>query len=335
MRSIAEAGSAARSEETVTDFTKVAAAVRQAADRLAGQVVNTAIVRSGIPGLNGVSLKLENSQHTGSFKFRGALNRLLVADDAERAGGFVAASSGNHGAAIARAMQSLGVNGVIFVPEQTSEQKLQAIRSADGDVRFFGSDGLDTERHARAYAKEHGMRYVSPYNDPHIIAGQGTIGVELLNQLPDLQRVVVSIGGGGLISGIAAAIKAERPDVEIVGCQPAASDVMTESVRVGHIVEKDSLPTLSDGTAGGIEERAITFPLCQSLVNRFVTVSEADIAEAIRRLWQHDRQRVEGAAGVALAALNQLSSVDPRTVIIVCGGNVTDERFNDVLQGRY
>ncbi len=314
---------------------EVATAVREAAVRLAGQVEETAVIRSSIPGLNGVSFKLENRQHTGSFKFRGAMNRLLAADAAERARGFVTASSGNHGAALARAMQLLNVSGVIFVPEQTSEQKLEAIRSAGGDVRFHGTDGLDTELHARAYADEHDLTYVSPYNDPLIIAGQGTIGVELLRQVPDLERVIISIGGGGLISGIAAAVKAARPAVEIVGCQPEASDVMTASVAAGRIVEKDSLPTLSDGTAGGVEADAITFPLCRALVDRFVTVSEADIAEAMRQAWQHDQLRIEGAAGVAIAALAELPSYDSNTVVIICGGNVSDQRFNDVLNGRY
>ena len=231
-------------------------------------------------------------------------------------------------------MQLLGLNGVIFVPEQTSEQKLAAIRSAGGDVRFHGTDGLDTELHARAYADEHGMTYVSPYNDPQIIAGQGTIGIELLHQVPDLERVMVSIGGGGLVSGIAVALKAARPDVEVVGCQPAASDVMTASVAAGEIVEKESLPTLSDGTAGGVEADAITFPLCQSLVDRFLTVSELNIAEAMRQAWHYDRLRVEGAAGVAIAALAQLDSFDQNTVVIICGGNVSDQRFDDVLAGR-
>ncbi len=314
---------------------KVAIEVGAAAGRLSGRAVETPVLNSRIPGLNGVSFKLENRQLTGSFKFRGALNRLLVMPDAERQRGCVAASSGNHGAALARAMQMLGIDGVIFVPEGTSEQKLAAIRSADGDVRFHGTDGLDTELHARDYAVEHGMTYVSPYNDPAVIAGQGTIGLELLQQVPALERVMVSIGGGGLVSGVAAAIKASRPDVEIVGCQPQASDVMTASVAAGHIVDKESLPTLSDGTAGGIEPGAMTFPLCQSLVDRYVTVSEAEIAEAMRQAWHHDGLRIEGAAGVAIAALSQLPPVyDQHTVVIICGGNIADDRFDDVLAGR-
>ncbi len=309
--------------------------VKAAAERLSGRAVETPVMQTAIPGLNAATFKLENRQHTGSFKFRGALNRLLVMPEDERERGCVAASSGNHGAALARAMQMLGVGGVIFVPEGTSETKLAAIRSADGDVRFYGSDGLDTELHARDYANANGMPYVSPYNDPAIIAGQGTIGLELLQQLPELQRVMVSIGGGGLVSGVAAAIKAERPDVEIVGCQPQASDVMTASVAAGHIVDKESLPTLSDGTAGGIEPGAITFALCQALVDRYITVSEQEIAEAMREAWQHDGLRIEGAAGVAIAALRQLGApFDQRTAVIICGGNVSDDRFDEVISGR-
>ncbi|MEM1173742.1 MAG: pyridoxal-phosphate dependent enzyme [Pseudomonadota bacterium] len=312
----------------------MATAVHKAADRLAEQVVETPVIETAIPGLNGVSLKLENCQHTGSFKFRGALNRLLAASNEERERGFVTASSGNHGAALARAMQAQSVSGVIFVPEQTSEQKLGVIKSAGGEVRFHGTDGLDTELHARAYARTHNRTYVSPYNDPHIIAGQGTIGLELLRQVPDIERAVISIGGGGLISGIAAALKTANPDIRIVGCQPQASDIMTASVSAGYVVEKESLPTLSDGTAGGVESDAITFPLCRALVDEFLTVTEDDIAEAMRLAWQHDQLRIEGAAGVAIAALSQLTSLDRNTAVIICGGNVSDQCFDDVLAGR-
>ncbi len=320
----------------MTNPGELASQIDAAASRLSGRAAETPVIQSRIPGLNGVSFKLENRQLTGSFKFRGALNRLLVMPDDERERGCVTASSGNHGAALAKAMQMLGIDGVIFVPEGTSEQKLAAIRAADGDVRFHGTDGLDTELHARAYAGEHGMTYVSPYNDPAIIAGQGTIGLELLQQVPELERVMVSIGGGGLVAGVASAIKARRPDIEIVGCQPEASDVMTASVAAGHIVDKESLPTLSDGTAGGIEPGAITFPLCQSLVDRFVTVPEAEIAEAMRQAWHCDDLRIEGAAGVAIAALSQLPpDYDQRTAVIICGGNIADERFDAVLAGQY
>ena len=155
--------------------------------------------------------KLENLQHTGSFKLRGAANRLMNLDDAERSAGVVAASSGNHGAAVAFAMQRLNIRGVVFVPEQTSSAKVDAIRSYGGQVEYFGDDGLDTELHARAFAADNDMVYVSPYNDELIVAGQGSCGVEIRQQLPDVDTVFVAVGGGGLVSGIAAAAAGTAP----------------------------------------------------------------------------------------------------------------------------
>jgi threonine dehydratase len=154
-----------------------------------------------------VYFKLENRQSTGSFKFRGATNRLLTLSDEQRAQGCVAASSGNHGAAVACATQKLGVKGVIFVPEQTSSAKVDKIKSYGGDVRFFGTDGLDTEQHARSFAEQNGKFYLSPYNDEEVMAGQGSCGVEIVEDLPDVDAVFVAVGGGGLIGGIGAVLK--------------------------------------------------------------------------------------------------------------------------------
>src|SRR5690606_21427757 len=146
--------------------------------------------------------KLENLQHTGSFKLRGAFNRLLTLDDAERRAGCVAASSGNHGAAVAYAMQRLGMRGIVFVPEGTARPKAEAIRRAGADLRFVGRDAVEAEYHARAFAAERGMRYLSPYNDPEVIAGQGTCGLEIAEDLPAVDAAFVAVGGGGLASGV-------------------------------------------------------------------------------------------------------------------------------------
>jgi threonine dehydratase len=280
-----------------------------------------------------VYLKLENLQHTCSFKVRGAFNKLLCLTDEQRAAGCVAASSGNHGAAIARALAELGTKGIIFVPEQTSPSKLEAIRQAGGDVRFFGTDGVDTENHARQYAQQHDMIYVSPYNDEDIIAGQGTVGVELARQLPRIDAVFVAVGGGGLISGVGSFLKSVNPEVTVVACQPTNSAVMAHSVEAGRILDMPSEPTLSDGTAGGIEEGAITFDLCRDVVDRYVLVDEEQIAEAMRAFIDSHHQLLEGAAGVALAGL--LSSADDfagkNVVVIVCGGNISRETLKSVL----
>ena len=280
-----------------------------------------------------VWLKLENLQITGSFKLRGAFNKLLTLTDDERARGGVAASSGNHGAAIAFAMHKLGVRGTIFVPEKTSSAKVDAIRRSGGDVQFFGSDGLDTEIHARRYAEENGMCYLSPYNDAAVIAGQGTCGFEIARQLPEVDAVFIAVGGGGLISGVGAFLRTIRRDMDIVSVQPAASAVMTESIRAGHIVELPGEPTLSDGTAGGIEPDAITFGICREVVTEFITVSEAQIADAMRGFIDAHHQLVEGAAGVALAGLLAGNGkwAGKNVVVLVCGGNISRETLRMVI----
>ncbi len=279
-----------------------------------------------------VYLKLENRQLTGSFKIRGASNRLATLSAEQRARGCVAASSGNHGAAVACAMQSMGTSGVIFVPEQTSTAKVDAIRNYGGDVQFFGNDGLDTEQHARSYSEQNDMYYLSPYNDREVIAGQGSCGVEIVEQLPDLDAVFIAVGGGGLIAGVGSVLKAHNPAVRVYGCQPEASPVMARSVAAGEILDLPSDPTLSDGTAGGIEADAITFALCKELVDEFVLVSEAQIAAAMRTYIAAENEVIEGAAGVALAALlaHKEAVQGCKVAVIVCGGNVSQQVIDSI-----
>lgn len=280
-----------------------------------------------------VYLKLENLQHTGSFKLRGAFNKLLTLSEEQRRRGCVAASSGNHGAATALAMKTLGAPGVIFVPEHTSIAKVSAMRQVGADVRFFGTDGLDTEQHARLFADDHGMEYLSPYNDPDVIAGQGSCGVEIARQLPEIDALFVAVGGGGLIAGVGAFLKSVRRGVAVVACQPAASAVMTHSVAAGRILEMQSDPTLSDGTAGGIEEGAITFEMCREIVDDYVLVSETQIRDAMRAFIDWHHMLAEGAAGVALAAVlaEARRYRDRNVVVIVCGGNISRDTLKKIL----
>jgi threonine dehydratase len=286
-------------------------------------------------GQGEVYLKLENVQHTGSFKLRGALNKLLSLAPEQRQRGVVTASSGNHGAAVAYGLRLLDIPGVIFVPKHAAPSKVDMIRRLGGEVRFYGDDGVDTELHARAYAAEQDMVYISPYNDVQVLAGQGTIGVELARQVEQLDAVFVAVGGGGLISGIAAYLKTVMPGVTIVGCQPERSAVMAASVRAGQIVELESLPTLSDGTAGGIEPGAVTFDPCRALVDEFVLVGEDAIADAIRLCLEGEHVLVEGAAGVAVAAYVQRSAewVGRRVAIVICGANIGIATLKSVLGG--
>ncbi len=307
-----------------------------AANRIAPHIRETPLDHSPffseLTGAN-VFLKLENLQFTGSFKLRGAFNKLLSLTPEQRAAGCVAASSGNHGAAVAFAMSKLGTKGVIFVPEGTSTTKAEAIKRAGGELRFFGTDGLDTEMHAREYAAENGMCYLSPYNDKDIVAGQGTCGVEIAKQLPQADAIFVAVGGGGLISGVGSFLKSVNPTMAVLACQPAASAVMTESVKAGEILELPSQPTLSDGTAGGIEADAITFDLCRAVTDDYVVVSEDQIAEAMRQFIDAHHMLLEGAAGVALAGLRLRadSYQGKNVVVIICGGNISREMLKEVI----
>ena len=310
-------------------------AARRAAARIAGRVRRTPLQRSAAFSERlgaDIWFKLENQQTTGSFKLRGATNRLLTLTEEQRAMGCVAASSGNHGAAVACAMQQLGIAGLIFVPEGTSPAKVDKIRHYGGQVEFFGTDGLDTEQHARDYALRHGMFYLSPYNDDEVVAGQGSIAVEILEQLPDVEVVFVAVGGGGLVGGVGSVLKDHDPGIRIIGCQPLASPVMSRSVAAGRILDLPSEPTLSDGTAGGIEQDAITFPLNQLVVDDWVEVDEEQIADAMRLYMRSEDDVIEGAAGVAIAGMLARADeiVGKRVVVLVCGGNIASETLNQL-----
>lgn len=277
-------------------------------------------------------LKLENLQHTGSFKVRGALNKLLSLDGKAHTG-IVTASSGNHGAATAFALDKLSRQGKIFVPENASPAKTAAIAALGQTASYFGDDCVVTEKHARRYAAEKNLAYISPYNDPAIIAGQGTIGVEIARQIDSLDRLYITIGGGGMISGVAIFLKSVFPDVKIIACSPENSAVMIDSIAAGEILDIPSLPTLSDGSAGGVEENAITFPLCKQLIDDCVKVSEVEIAEAMRQFIDYEHLLPEGAAAVALAAcIKQAPQVSGEKVgIIICGGNIDRETLKSIL----
>ncbi|MDH3615802.1 MAG: threonine/serine dehydratase [Gammaproteobacteria bacterium] len=330
--------SASTRSEQISDIERTAERARAAAERIGGLVLETPLVHSiafsAATGAN-VYFKLENLQATGSFKLRGATNRLMTLSEEHRSRGCVVASSGNHGAAVACAMQKLATSGVIFVPEQTSTAKVDAIRSYGGEVVFFGTDGLDTEQHAREFADRNGMYYLSPYNDSQVIAGQGTCAVEIIEQLPDVDAVFVAVGGGGLIAGAGSVLKDYKPSIRVIGCQPEASPVMARSIDAGHIVEMHSEPTLSDGTAGGIEAGAITFPLNQAVVDEFVLVDEEQISSAMRLYMNSEGDTIEGAAGVAVAALIELgdSVRSQNIVVIICGGNISASKLEQVQSG--
>ncbi len=281
-----------------------------------------------------VFLKLENLQQTGSFKARGALNKILSLDKKNLGQGIVTASTGNHGAATAFAASKVGAKAVVFVSTKASRSKVGSIRRLGAEVREHGDDPIEAENFARKYADENGLTYVSPYNDPEIIAGQGTIGFELSNQLESIDAVFVALGGGGLISGVGAYLKSVSPATKIIGCSPVNSKVMIESIKLGELHgDLPSLPTLSDGTAGGIEDGSITFELCQQYVDDYVTVSEEEIGETLRVFMDTHHMQIEGAAAVAIASFLKTAEEyrGKNVVIILCGANIGAETLSKVL----
>ena len=304
--------------------------------RIRGRVRQTPVERShSLSELCGgeVWLKLENLQLTGSFKIRGALNKLSQLSDEVRNRGVIAASSGNHGQAVGYVTRELGVEATIVVPRNTPEVKLEAIRRYGVELIVHGGEYMGAERLARRMEREEGKTFVSAYNDPDIIVGQGTIGLEMVEAVPDLDVILVPVGGGGLIAGVASALKAALSGIEVLGVQSVASPVMCESIRHGRIVEMDAEESVAEGLHGGIEEGSITFDLCRDLVDDFILVREETIKGAIRLLLTRQRQVVEGAGAVGVAAIME----DPerfrghRVGVVVSGGNMDPELLREIV----
>ncbi|MFC9689974.1 pyridoxal-phosphate dependent enzyme [Kribbella sp. NPDC056951] len=278
-----------------------------------------------------VLAKCEHLQRTGSFKARGALAKILSLTDAERQAGVVTASSGNHGLGVANALALLGGRAIVYLPENASTSKVAALQRLGAELRAEGNDTGAQELKARAYADEHGLTYVSPYNDADVIAGQGTIAVELIKQLKGepLDAVVVAVGGGGLISGIAAVLKQQLPGIKVYGASPSADAAMAESVRAGQIITVDAAPTLSDGTAGSVEPGAITFDLCRELVDEWILVDEPAIRDALRAVIDTEHHLIEGSAAMAFAAARTLTT--GRVAVVSCGANISSKTLAEVL----
>ena len=233
-------------------------------------------------------------------------------------------------------MKTLNCPGVIFVPENAASVKVDAIRALGGEVRLQGDDCVIAETFARQHAEKAGMTYISPYNDTDVILGQGTIGVELQRQLDGIDVIYIAVGGGGLLSGIAGYLKQVQPDLEVVGCSPENSPVLCRSIEAGRLLDMESLPTLSDGTAGGMENNAITFERCQNLIDRFVLVTEDEIAGGVRQILQEHHMLIEGAAGVAIAAFLREKNIlrNKRIAIVLCGANISAEKLNFILSNK-
>lgn len=267
--------------------------------------------------------KMESLQHTGSFKLRGATNKILSLTPEQAGKGVIAASNGNHGLGVAAAAKRQGIAAEVYVATQISPTKARRIEEYGAAIRRVGADPLEAELAGRAAAEQAGKVFISPYNDLEVIAGQGTIAVELQQQQSRIDAIFVAVGGGGLIGGIGSFAQTMMPRPEIIGCWPENSRVLYESLKAGRIITFPEQPTLSESTAGSLEPGSITLDICKQVMDRSVLVTEDEIATAVRRVQDEKGWTIEGAAGVAVAAfLNSAQDYRGKTVVVViCGGN--------------
>lgn len=274
-------------------------------------------------------LKCDHLQLTGSFKFRGASNKLRLLSSEQRKRGVIAASTGNHGLAMAQAGKLADVNVTVYAPESVAKIKMAAITALGAQVELVPGDGLNAELQGKAAAAEQQKTYVSPYNDVQVIAGQGTCGMELVEQQPDLDAVFVAVGGGGYITGIGTVLQRLSPKTELIACWPENATSMYSALEAGEIFPVEEQETLSDGTAGGVEPGAVTFAPCQQLIDRKVLVSEAQIKQAMRLIAAGERWMIEGAAGVALAAAIKLAPEyqGKKVAVVLCGRNIDLDKY--------
>ncbi|MFP8891112.1 threonine ammonia-lyase [Natrialbaceae archaeon A-CW2] len=280
-----------------------------------------------------VHLKLENFQRTGAFKIRGATNRIQTLSPDEQAAGVVTASAGNHAQGVALAATRADVDSKIVMPENAPISKVKATQSYGAEVVLSGADYDEAAERAHEIEREEGRTYVHAFDDEFVMAGQGTIGLEILEDCPDVDTVVVPIGGGGLISGIATAIKTEKPDVRIIGVQSAGASSVASSLEKGEVVSLDGVDTIADGIATrSVGEK--TFPIIQERVDEVVTVTDEQIAMAVVHLLERSKTVVEGAGAVALAALLfDRFEYEPGEVIVpaLCGGNIDLNMLTTVI----
>lgn len=309
--------------------------IRAASERLAGQIVLTPCERSEtLSRLTGaeILLKKENKQFTASFKERGALNRLLTLGEEQRRGGVIAMSAGNHAQAVAYHAQRLGIRACIVMPKTTPNAKVEQTRVFGPEVILHGNQFDETMGFTQRLAEERGFTLVHPYDEPAVIAGQGTIGLELANQVPDVETVVVPIGGGGLISGIALALSELRPEVEVIGVQTARYSAVHDEIH-GQTPAQRRSGTVAEGIAVK-SPGTLTLELIRRHVSDVLLVEETAIEDAVFQLLEIEKTVAEGAGAAGLAAVNSYPDrfVGKKTVVVLCGGNIDMMVLSAVLQ---
>jgi threonine dehydratase len=309
-------------------------AIEQARARIAPFIHHTPLERSRWLSKElgrEVFTKLECLQTTGSFKLRGAMAKLTSLSEAERRRGVLTVSAGNHGLAVAHGAEALGIRATVVVPVSASRAKVAAISRYPVTLLERGATYDDAERAAREMERETGLTFISPYNDAEVIAGQATIALEMFADVPELDAVIVPVGGGGLIAGVALAAKAIRPAIKIYGAEPAATPTMRASLRAGQIVEIEEEETVADGLAGNIEPGSITFPLVRQFVDEMILVSEEGITGALAGFAHEEHLLIEGSAAVSLAALRDPHVQGQRLAAIVTGRNITLDLFSRII----
>jgi threonine dehydratase len=307
--------------------------IRAAAERIAPVVRRTPIIDTVDAEGRGCALKCENLQRTGSFKLRGAFNMLARLTPTERQRGVIAYSSGNHGQAVAFAAARLGIAATIVMPEQASRVKVDGARRYGATVLFAGKTSDDRQRRAEEEASARGLAIVPPFDHPAIVAGAGTTGLEILEQHPGVEVILVPMGGGGQIAGVAAAVKGVRPEVRVIGVEPAGAARMTASRAAGHAVTLAHTASIADGLLT-LRPGDVTFAHVQLLVDDVVTVTEDEIAAAVRWLFREAKMVAEPSGAAAIAgALNGAGGSGPAaTVAILSGGNVVPEQYSALLR---
>jgi len=310
--------------------------IQDARNLIRDEVKKTPLVRSEyLSGLTGcdVYLKLENTQITNAFKIRGALNRLMTLSAEQKAHGIIAASSGNHAQAVAVGAEKLNLKATVVVPESTPNIKIEKIRKHRVELVVYGKRYDNAEEYARQQAKENGLTYVSAYNDPYIVAGQGTVSLEIFEDLPAVDSIIVPVSGGSILSGVAVAAKNIKPSVEVLGAQPENVAAMYHCLKAGEIINIPMKPTIAEGLDGNIEQGCITFELVQKYVDEILLFNEETIKKMIRLLWEKEKQVVEASGAIVIAPIVETPKrfAGKRTVAVITGGNIDESVFQSIL----
>lgn len=281
-----------------------------------------------------VYLKLECLQITGSFKLRGATNKLLSLTNEQKNKGVIAVSTGNHGKGVAHAAKQIGIKSTIFMSSMVPEHRKKAIESLGAKVEIIGNNSDEADLYAREFAKKNNITLVHPFDDLDVIAGQGTVGLEMLEAMPDIDSVIIPTSGGGLIGGIALAIKLQKPNVKIIATSMKRGPSMYESLKAGKPVDVKEEETLADCLGGSIGlDNQYTFGICKDVIDDFILIDEPKIAEGIKFNFEKHKLVTEGAAATSIMAVkDQLSShFGKNTICLLCGGNIDSELFGKII----